>query len=354
MPKHELTSKELKLVKYLKAEIRKAQAEKPELTYEFIADELGITQTLLSDCLNGKVSVNLDLFIRLASILDLPLQPWLSEHYQVELPKNSNENRRYKRESLDLEFGFKYLGKVKGANITVRPFTVIAGCNSSGKSFITKMLYSLFSFNPEREAEIEAENLTKMLRNLDDEFKEKFLKMLKSTLDTTEVTTSSGTSKTAKLSQHLLENFMAKNLKELINFKYKAASVWIGEHDDLLITQDGVSVHSHTLKTIHNLSPHPPVYIESPIYWKLSEALRSAKSDINLRAASRGLKRDEVVNQVPKYFYDTLDLLELQVRDDTFNDLAKEIEKSINGNLSIDNGNIHFKDHGSGQSVGLS
>ena len=39
----------------------------------------------------------------------------------------------------------KTLGKIKEANIQIRPFTVIAGCNSSGKSFITKSLYSLFS-----------------------------------------------------------------------------------------------------------------------------------------------------------------------------------------------------------------
>ena len=40
---------------------------------------------------------------------------------------------------------FTNLGKINKANIKIRPFTVIAGCNSSGKSFITKSLYSLFS-----------------------------------------------------------------------------------------------------------------------------------------------------------------------------------------------------------------
>lgn len=36
-------------------------------------------------------------------------------------------------------------GKIKEANLQIRPFTVIAGKNSSGKSFITKALYSFFS-----------------------------------------------------------------------------------------------------------------------------------------------------------------------------------------------------------------
>jgi predicted ATPase len=36
-------------------------------------------------------------------------------------------------------------GKIKDAKLYIRPFTVIAGKNSSGKSFVTKALYSFFS-----------------------------------------------------------------------------------------------------------------------------------------------------------------------------------------------------------------
>lgn len=39
----------------------------------------------------------------------------------------------------------KNFGKIKEANLKISPFTVIAGSNSSGKSFITKALYSFFS-----------------------------------------------------------------------------------------------------------------------------------------------------------------------------------------------------------------
>lgn len=39
----------------------------------------------------------------------------------------------------------KNFGKIKEANIKISPFTVIAGSNSSGKSFVTKALYSFFS-----------------------------------------------------------------------------------------------------------------------------------------------------------------------------------------------------------------
>lgn len=42
------------------------------------------------------------------------------------------------------EIHFKNFGKVKDARIRMRPFTMITGHNSSGKSFITRALYSIF------------------------------------------------------------------------------------------------------------------------------------------------------------------------------------------------------------------
>ncbi|NOQ13005.1 MAG: AAA family ATPase [Methyloprofundus sp.] len=39
-------------------------------------------------------------------------------------------------------------GKLKHAKIQIKPFTVIAGKNASGKSFVTRSLYTIFrSFN---------------------------------------------------------------------------------------------------------------------------------------------------------------------------------------------------------------
>lgn len=39
----------------------------------------------------------------------------------------------------------KNFGKIKNAQVNIRPFTIIAGPNSSGKSFVTKALYSFFN-----------------------------------------------------------------------------------------------------------------------------------------------------------------------------------------------------------------
>lgn len=43
------------------------------------------------------------------------------------------------------DVSIKNFGKIKNANIKIRPFTVIGGKNSSGKSFTTRALYSFFS-----------------------------------------------------------------------------------------------------------------------------------------------------------------------------------------------------------------
>lgn len=46
---------------------------------------------------------------------------------------------------MKVDIQIKNFGKIRDAQIAVRPFTVIAGVNSSGKSFISRALYSLFN-----------------------------------------------------------------------------------------------------------------------------------------------------------------------------------------------------------------
>ena len=44
---------------------------------------------------------------------------------------------------MKFKFNIQNLGNIKNANIDIKPFTLIAGKNSSGKSFVTKSLYSI-------------------------------------------------------------------------------------------------------------------------------------------------------------------------------------------------------------------
>ncbi|MDN4624700.1 ATP-binding protein [Pantoea agglomerans] len=46
---------------------------------------------------------------------------------------------------MKFDIDIKNFGKIKDAKVNIRPFTIIAGPNSSGKSFVTKALYSFFN-----------------------------------------------------------------------------------------------------------------------------------------------------------------------------------------------------------------
>lgn len=47
--------------------------------------------------------------------------------------------------AMKFDIDIRNFGKIKKAKVNIRPFTIIAGPNSSGKSFITKALYSFFN-----------------------------------------------------------------------------------------------------------------------------------------------------------------------------------------------------------------
>lgn len=67
---------------------------------------------------------------------------------------------------MELNVKIKGFGKVSDANITIKPFTVITGCNASGKSFITRGLYSiLHTFNQDM-VSVYLINTTNTLDNL--------------------------------------------------------------------------------------------------------------------------------------------------------------------------------------------
>ena len=245
---------------------------------------------------------------------------------------------------LHLDVEFRNLGKIQKANIQLRPFTVIAGCNASGKSFITKSLYSLFSFNI-----VHSNDLTK-INNLFNQLGIKEQDQIHSRLRGKQKALLRKDGRRgffpeylSILSQNFLDNFMAQNLGSLINFSSKKSSIKIKNIDEIKISKENISITLSSYYDIRSLNPYPPIYLESPIYWKLTDALKSSKVALDKRAIKRGLDKNDLVNQVPKYFFDVLELLEEPVKSTTFDDIAEMLEKAINGNLSISNGNIQFR-----------
>jgi len=67
---------------------------------------------------------------------------------------------------MKFDISIRNFGKIDNAIIKLRPFTVLAGPNSSGKSFITKGLYSFFSTINADHVSIETLNRTNDLKGL--------------------------------------------------------------------------------------------------------------------------------------------------------------------------------------------
>ncbi|HFG1870603.1 TPA: hypothetical protein ACGF2D_003386, partial [Vibrio cholerae] len=67
---------------------------------------------------------------------------------------------------MKFDINVQNIGKVKSAKLKIRPFTVISGANSSGKSFITKTLYSLFNTISQDHLTISSSNIVMNMRGL--------------------------------------------------------------------------------------------------------------------------------------------------------------------------------------------
>lgn len=66
---------------------------------------------------------------------------------------------------MKINIQIKNFGKIKDEHLKIRPFTVCAGKNSSGKSFITKALYSFFSTINEDHITVQANVIKIKLKN---------------------------------------------------------------------------------------------------------------------------------------------------------------------------------------------
>jgi len=70
---------------------------------------------------------------------------------------------------MNFTFDIQNLGNIQNASIDINPFTIIAGENSSGKSFVTKSLYSILDALNNDYVQMEViKNIHKFRKNLDD------------------------------------------------------------------------------------------------------------------------------------------------------------------------------------------
>lgn len=148
------------------------------------------------------------------------------------------------------------------------------------------------------------------------------------------------------ISEHLkiafLENFQISSLSALTSQKSEKenqfsfshlGSIKLREQDvDFTLQQSGIN----ELQQLYNV-----VYLESPIYFKIKNALRT------VRLSNASVRRKGFLNQVPQYFYDIERLLDSKITgiNDEFIPILKRIEHKINGSININNGDISFIDY---------
>jgi len=204
-------------------------------------------------------------------------------------------------------FTVKNFGKIDTAKIQVKNLTVLAGPNNSGKSFISKALYSFFhAMNTANIREMPRQSNTPQL-----------------------VETS--------LKNELKGNFQVAKLKELSS---KETVFTFGDWVQISLLGEEVSLSTKMksmpcFERLQNLSH--VIYLESPIYLKLKSAL-----GVHLSLAHR----HKYITGVPDYFYALTDLLTLQsINEPEFIEVLHKIEKSIGGQLKLSNeGHFVFQD----------
>ena len=201
---------------------------------------------------------------------------------------------------MKLKFNIENMGNIDKASITIKPLTIIAGENSTGKTFVTKGLYTILDA-------INKNNYSKepFSKTLDIGFKKNF-----------QITNL----------QRLIRQNQDNNLKlSLDNF----AKIEIDKNQNITINFN----HKY-IKNRENI-----IFFDSPIYIKVRKALEKNHSYLS--------DEDKYLKGYPQYLdklYNYIDKEYIDIAD--FDDISKDIQEIINGKLEVtQSGEINYKDN---------
>lgn len=306
------------------------------------------------------------------------------------------------------------LGKLAAADIRIGSFTVLAGPNNTGKSFVSKLLYSIFSaLNvdlPRVRVWRLVSRLTQQLTYLHDELpnieslrrvaqemEQVALSYLDGEVDgldevvgqlnqrTSEIQRLIGTIIPTKGTRHRRSELeLQERLRQLtsalpkapdrctfslaelryrtqralnLNFQVPDVASLAGDADrgllvdvkgllQLVANGDGVDLCAHDPELARLLDIQNLVYIESPVYWKLFDALQNTR---RFPSFFRRRGRDHLTG-VPDYFYDLADTIKRKYTGEmSFPDVYRQLvqENMINGRVAVsESGDIVFEEEG--------
>ena len=267
---------------------------------------------------------------------------------------------------MDFELHIRNIGKLTDANIRIGRFTVFAGPNNTGKSTVSKLLYSLFDAMNTSNAEVYIQNLLhpiiaklnfltrrRLLRKDDDldslmeifnEMQSLFTK-LNEKLSNINVEEFINSGIVDKIEENLIENFQVPNLADLkhsedarseVNIEGLGKFAFENGNTKLDIDRGGL----WKLQQCSNV-----IYLESPVYWKLKNALENFRISPRYRPRIR-----RPLSGIPGYFYDlSVALRQKYTGDITFPDLYKKLTSKdiLGGKIAIsESGDLLFQENG--------
>ena len=152
----------------------------------------------------------------------------------------------------------------------------------------------------------------------------------------------------SKIKDNLIGNFQVENLSDLMAEKgmvSKVSSDHVGElkfsseEIDFQISQEQFS----RLQKFVNV-----IYLESPIYWKMKNALESAFVYPGISPKHESSRKP--INGIPKYFYDMADAMKFRYTGDiAFPEIHKRLtgEEVLGGKIAIsENNDLSFQENG--------
>lgn len=331
---------------------------------------------------------------------------------------------------MNRKISIKNIGKLADADVHIANFTVFAGPNNTGKSFVSKLLYSLFDAMNANHAQIHISNLVepvvsefyKLSRwiNLDAEksetlLEENVIEKLETLVNDYSISNSEELDEVIrsllnqadeiqkrvkeiripervtkikrkeqdyafrgarikdsinelkqsltelikklkqtsleeciingmeyKILQNLIYNFQISNLSDLRGEEEAPSGLNVEDIGNFEFSNGNIGFEVDDV-WLQELQHHSNViYLESPVYWKLKEALEDVRR--NMRFFRR--RKRELLSGIPEYFYDLIAALKFQrIGDIAFPDLYEKLTSKdvMGGKIAIsESGDLSF------------
>ena len=157
----------------------------------------------------------------------------------------------------------------------------------------------------------------------------------------------------------LADNFQIIDITELVTFSKKSAGVVI---DGTTSLHFGKGENEGNIKADFMMLPRfidevsslsTVVFFESPAYWKIKDALQTARQSSRANALG-GQNPDDILTGVPKYFYDLDQALKTKIKSkgsSEIRDLATSLKDELGGEFVFSGDNLVFKDSKSGREI---